>query len=49
MKNPETSRNVKAHSDSVNRGSTPRPPANDFKALEKPPFEGLRIVGDFVT
>ena len=34
---------------SVNRGSTPRPPANGFRALAKPPFGGLWIVGDFVT
>ena len=36
-------------SDSVNRGSSPRPPANFFNDLEKPPFEGSRIGVDFVT
>ena len=28
-------------SDSVNRGSTPRPPANDFNDLLKPPFKSV--------
>jgi hypothetical protein len=36
-------------SDSVNRGSTPFPPANLFKALERLLSEAFLFWGDFVT
>ena len=36
-------------SDSANRGSTPRPPANHIEALEVAPLRPFLFVGDFVT
>ena len=36
-------------SDSVNRGSTPFPPAKNIKALERHLSEAFLFVGNFVT